>query len=101
MTAQRYSYAEQKLGEALHSLVGEGRLRCRLTFATMPLIRLCGAGRQDHPIVMRLAPIVEELTKRPLMIKDHIIPRDQISAKRAKQIASELLSLFIEATLPE
>ena len=101
MTGHRYSYAEQKLGEALHSLVGEGPLRRRLTFATMPLIILCGAGRRDHPIVMRLAPIVEELTKQPLRIKDHIIPRDHLSAKRAKQIASELLSLFVEATLPE
>lgn len=101
MTAQRYSYAEQKLGEALHSLVREGPLRRRLTFATRPLRTLCMTGPQDHPIVMRIAPIVEELTKKPLMIEDHVIARDHISARRAKQIASEIVSLFVEATLSD
>jgi hypothetical protein len=67
----------------------------------MHLLTLRMAGRQDNTIVMRIAPIVEELTKQPLMIEDHLIPRDHISPRRAKQIASEILSLFVEATLPE
>jgi hypothetical protein len=94
------SYARQRLGEAVTCLVGEGRLRVRLTHAAYHLMLLSTAWsppKASAAIAERVSSIADELTKEPLMIHDHVLPRDHISPKRAKVLAKEILDLYIEA----
>ena len=95
---ERNSYAAQKLGQALDSLVGEGPLRRRLTYAAHPLITLRSVPTGGSAaIAERVSLIVDELTKEPLDIKGYPVARSTISPKRAKLMAKEILALYTEA----
>jgi hypothetical protein len=94
------SYAREKLGMALECLVNEGPLRRRLTHAAHHLALLrtnLDASRRASSIAERVSSIVDELTKEPLGIEDHLLPRSHISPGRAKILAKEILNLYTEA----
>jgi hypothetical protein len=41
--------------------------------------------------------LAEELSQTPVMLGQHYLRKSHISAKRAKQIAAEILGLFVTA----
>lgn len=95
----RNSYARQRLGEAVECLVvSEDPLRVRLTRAAyhLRLLRTIWAAHKRSSIAERVNSIADELTKEPLYIEDHLMPR-KVSPKRAKALAKEILDLYTEA----
>ncbi len=90
------SYAKQRLNQALESLVEEGPLRRRLTYATVHLLILRSVYQSRDTIRNRIESLVEELTKEPLRTTYGYGPPTHISPKRAKAIAQEILSLYTE-----
>jgi hypothetical protein len=98
--SDRNGYAVQKLGQALDCLVNEGPLRLRLTHAAYHLLGLRTAWsvpKESSAIAERVGSIADELTKEPLCLGDHLLPRSHISPKRAKFLAKEILALYTEA----
>ena len=94
------SYARQRLWQALECLVDEGPLRLRLTHAAHHLLLLrknWTVPRASSSITERISSIADELTKEPLQIQDHLLPRSHISPKRAKILAKEILALYTKA----
>jgi hypothetical protein len=92
------SYARQKLWEALRCLVDEGPLRARLTHTIVPLYQLTAIGSLTDPLASKVKSICSELDKTPAMIGEHYLPRSHLSPKRAKQMAQEILDLYIDAS---
>ena len=88
--------AREHLWLALQQLVGEGALRKRLTHTINPLLRVAGAETSE-PIKSQAKALSEELMRTEVMINDYYPPRRHISAKRAKQIANEILDLYTNA----
>jgi hypothetical protein len=98
--SDRNSYAVQRLGEALDCLVDEGPLRLRLTCAAYHLLLLrtiWSVPKESAAIAERVGSIADELTKEPLRIGDHLLPRSHIRPKRARFLAKEILALYTEA----
>jgi hypothetical protein len=94
------SYARQRLGEPLQCLLEEGPLRLRLTRAAhhLSLLRtVWTVPKASSSIAERVSSIADGLTKEPLQIEDHRLPRWHISPKRAKTLAKEILDLYTEA----
>jgi hypothetical protein len=91
------SYMRQKLWEALQPLIGEGPLRARLSHIVVPLTQLLAAGNAAGRHKEKIKALRDELEKTPTTVGDHILPRSHLSPKRAKQIASEILALFVDA----
>ena len=79
------SYARQRLGEAPECLVDEGPLRLRLIHAAHHLVLLrmnWTVPKASSSIAERVSSIADELTKEPLQIEDHLLPRSHISPSR-------------------
>jgi hypothetical protein len=75
-------------------------IRVRLTHAAYHLMLLrtiWSPPKASSSIAERVSSIADELTREPLMIHDHVLPRDHISPKRAKVLAREILDLYVEA----
>src|SRR5271154_6307801 len=76
------------------------RGKARLTHAADHLVLLrmiWTAPKASSSIAERVSSIADELTKEPLQIEGHWLPRRHISPKRARILAKEILDLYTEA----
>lgn len=85
-------YTQQKLWEAVNSLIGTGTLQERLKYAAVAigLLRVHAPAFPTFPeLEERLARLIERVSDSPMR---------GLSDEDAEKVASEILSLFCEAT---
>ena len=93
---RKWGRARQKLFEALHALVGPGRLRVRLTCAADYLTQLTP---MDFPVDSRdtFKDLKRLLTKTPLS-SGHRYEARQITPKQASSASKTILELYVKVS---
>lgn len=88
------SYAKQKFFEAIYSLVGDGSIEMRLTYAANELSTV---QAQNLPASMRIdfTALMRELTSKPLSNDAGFIPR-VIDRDECNRLAQKILSMYAE-----
>jgi hypothetical protein len=88
------SFAKQKFYEAMFSLVGDGALEMRLTYAASELSAL-QASNLPASIRIAFAALMRELTSKPLSNDAGFIPRavDRVEGNR---LAQTILKMYAE-----
>jgi hypothetical protein len=88
------SYAEQKFFEAMYSLVGDGSIEMRLTYAANELSTI---QAMNLPERMRIdfAALVGELMSKPLSNDAGFIPR-AVDRDECNRLAQTILSMYAE-----
>jgi hypothetical protein len=88
------SFAQQKFYEALFSLVGDGALEMRLTYAATELVAV---QPSNLPASMRIdfAALMRELTSKPLSNDAGFIPR-AVDRTEGNRLAQTILRMYAE-----
>ena len=88
------SYAKQKFFEAMYSLVGDGSIEMRLTYAANELDTI---KAQNLPENMRIdfASLIRELISKPLSNDAGFIPR-AVDRDECNRLAQKILSMYAE-----
>lgn len=89
-----YSYAKEKLYEALHALVGSSPIEQRLTFAAGALI-LLQPDQIPPQIAQDLRAALDVLTKTPLSDSHSYTPRP-VTPEEGVELAHKILSMFVD-----
>jgi hypothetical protein len=88
-------YLKQKLFEAVLSLVGDGDLNTRLTYAAIHLVmHLNGRGIPDQ-FQLELFEIQAALTATPLSSETGYLPRN-MGSEEANALSRRILGLYTE-----
>ena len=88
------SYTKQKFFEAMYSLVGDGSIEMRLTYAAHELSTV---QAKNLPERMRIdfAALIRELMSKPLSNDAGFIPR-AVDRTECNRLAQKILSMYAE-----
>jgi hypothetical protein len=88
------SFGKQKFYEAMFSLVGDGALEMRLTYAATELVAI-QPGNLPASMRIDFAALMRELTSKPLSNDAGFIPRavDRVEGNR---LAQTILTMYAE-----
>jgi hypothetical protein len=94
-----YDYGKKKLYEAVHSLVGNGSIQERLTFAALPLVVLRTPLTElsvalPAELHEKFNATVDKLTENPLSGEAGYTPR-HVTPEEGELLAQEIFSMFV------
>jgi hypothetical protein len=88
------SFAQQKFYEALFSLVDDGALEMRLTYAATELVAV-QPGNLPESMRIDFAALMRELTSKPLSNDAGFIPRT-VDRTEGNRLAQTILRMYTE-----
>ena len=96
-------YTQEKLWQAVNTLVGSGSIQTRLRYAAEYLIRVKGRDEHAFPqaeLQERFARVMERLTSTPAVGDEGTIQAStrNLTDEDAEKVASEIFSLFCGAS---